>query len=138
MTGHNHDTSFYDGCGNIFQTTFGVVPPSGGGSVDPEYIKGVVKEYLDQNSPYVRKTHVTLFADKWVENEGGFSQVVDVEGVTPNSVLSISFSENQLKAFHAKDLTFVAGNKNGVVTVYITGQKPQNDYEMQVTMKEVV
>lgn len=138
MSGHQHNTEFFDGCDEVFPTTFSVDPPSGGGSVDPEYIKGIVKDYLDQNSLYGRKTHVTLYADKWVENDGGYSQIVDVEGVTPNSELTISFSDNQLKAFHAKDLTFVAGNKNGVVTVYITGQKPQNDYVMQVTVEEVV
>lgn len=138
MTGHNHDTNFYDGCGEVFQTTFGVVPPSGGGSVDPAYIQQVVREYLDQNSLYGRKTHATLYADKWVENDGGYSQIIDVEGVTPNSELMISFSESQLKVFHEKDLTFVAGNKNGVVTVYITGQKPQNDYTMQITVREVI
>ena len=138
MTGHNHDASFYDGCGEVFPTTFTVVPPSGGVTVDPAYIQQVVQEYLDQNSLNRRKTYVTLYADKWVEDGNGYSQTVDVEGVTPNSELTISFSKNQLEAFHAKDLTFVAGNKNGVVTVYITGQKPMNDYEMQITMKEVV
>ena len=138
MSGHQHNTKFFDGCDEVFPTTFNVDTPSGGGSVDPAYIQQVVREYLDQNSLYGRKTHVMLYADKWVENDGGYSQIIDVEGVTPNSELTISFSESQLKVFHEKDLTFVAGNKNGVVTVYITGQKPMNDYEMQITMKEVV
>ena len=138
MSGHQHNTEFFDGCDEVFSTTFTVDTPSGGGSVDPAYIQQLVKDCLDQSSLYGRKTHATLYADKWVENDGGYSQVIDVDGVTPNSELTISFSESQLKAFHEKDLTFVAGNKNGVVTMYITGQKPQNDYVVQITVREVI
>ena len=44
----------------------------------------------------------------------------------------------QLAIFHNKDLSFVAENEDGVVTVYAIGQKPENDYTMQVTVKEVI
>ena len=39
--------------------------------------------------------------------------------------------------FYEKDITFVTENDGGVVTVYAIGQKPQNDYTIQVTITEV-
>ena len=46
-------------------------------------------------------------------------------------------SVEQLVIFYEKDLTFVTENEGGVVTVYAIGQKPTNDYTIQVTITEV-
>ena len=43
----------------------------------------------------------------------------------------------QLAVFYEKDLCFVTENEGGVVTVYAIGQKPANDYTIQVTITEV-
>ena len=42
-----------------------------------------------------------------------------------------------LTIFHEKDLAFVTENENGTITVYAIGQKPENDYTIQVTLTEV-
>ena len=39
--------------------------------------------------------------------------------------------------FHDKDLAFVTENEDGVVTVYSIGDKPTNDYTIQVSITEV-
>lgn len=82
--------------------------------------------------------YVTLLADNWVGAGNQYSQVVEIEGVTENTQVDLTPSVEQLTVFYEKDLTFVTENEDGVVTVYVIGQKPVNDYTIQVTMKEVV
>ena len=92
---------------------------------------------------------VTIKADKWVEEDvldaGGnvigsrFGQVVTVENatITPNSKVDLQISSEQAIIFRNKSLAFVAENDDGIVTIYCVGDKPQNDYTMQVTVTEV-
>lgn len=79
----------------------------------------------------------TLLASAWVGQDNLYSQIVDIKGVTKNSQVDLTPSVEQLLVFHEKDLTLVTENDNGVVTVYAIGQKPTNDYTIQVTIKEV-
>jgi hypothetical protein len=44
----------------------------------------------------------------------------------------------QLAIFHNKDVAFVTENEDGVVTVYAIGDKPTQDYTIQVSITEVV
>lgn len=81
--------------------------------------------------------NVELFADKWVGEESPYSQVVVLDGVTENSQVDLTPSVEQLSIFHHKDLAFVTENDGGVLTVYAIGQKPENDYTIQVTITEV-
>ena len=80
---------------------------------------------------------VTLTAAGWAGEGNLFSQVVTIEGVTENSQVDLTPSVEQLAVFYEKDLTFVTENEDGVVTVYAIGQRPQNDYVIQVTITEV-
>ena len=83
---------------------------------------------------------VELLAANWVASEISnnlYSQEVTVAGVTKNSQVDLTPSVEQLVVFYEKDLTFVTENENGVVTVYAIGQKPENDYTIQVTITEV-
>jgi hypothetical protein len=80
---------------------------------------------------------VVLAASAWVGSGNLYSQVVSVAGVTENSQVDLTPSVEQLAVFYEKDLTFVTENEGGVVTVYVIGQKPQNNYTIQVTITEV-
>lgn len=80
---------------------------------------------------------VKLLASKWTGEGHLLSQVVSIEGVTKNSQVDLTPSVEQLAVFYEKDLAFVTENEDGVVTVYAIGQKPQNDYTIQVTITEV-
>ena len=80
---------------------------------------------------------VTIFANKWVGEESPYSQVVAIGGVTENSQVDLTPSVEQLSIFYHKDLAFVTENDGGVVTVYAIGEKPENDYTIQVTITEV-
>ena len=81
--------------------------------------------------------YVNLIADKWNGTGNLYSQVVSIEGVTENSQVDLTPSIDQLAVLYEKDLAFVTENDNGIVTVYAIGQKPTNDYTIQVTITEV-
>lgn len=81
--------------------------------------------------------NVALLASKWVGTASPYSQVVQISGVTKNSQVDLTPSIEQLAIFHHKDLAFVTENVDGVVTVYALGDKPTNDYTIQVTITEV-
>lgn len=89
------------------------------------------------NGSTIRVSEVNLFSASWVGDASPYSQVVTIEGVTPYSQVDLTPSVEQLAVFYDKDLTFVTENENGIVTVYAIGQKPTNDYTIQVTITEV-
>ena len=86
----------------------------------------------------VKLTQVTLPAANWKGAESPYSQVVAVEGVSVNSMVNLQPSVEQLEIFHDKDLAFSTENDGGVVTVFVIGDKPSNDYTIQATIMEVV
>lgn len=92
---------------------------------------------MKQNTTSARIGEVRLTANGWIGNASPYSQVVNVAGVTENSQVDLTPSVTQLSAFWEKDLAFVTENVGGVVTVYAIGQKPTNDYTIQVTITEV-
>lgn len=89
------------------------------------------------NRSSARIANVDLLAANWVGNASPYSQVVEIEGVTEFSQVDLTPSIEQLVIFYEKDLGFVTENEDGVVTVYAIGQKPENDYTIQVTITEV-
>lgn len=80
---------------------------------------------------------VTLYADQWEGAASPYTQGVTISGVTSKSKIDLNPTFEQLEIFHAKDIAFVVGNNNGNITVYCIGQKPTNDYTIQVTITEV-
>lgn len=98
---------------------------------DIEYLKN------NHNSSAIRVAEITLLAANWTTKSNWHSQVVNIAGVTEYSQIDLTPSIEQLAIFHDKDLAFVTENEDGVVTVYAIGDKPTNDYTIQVTIKEV-
>ena len=80
---------------------------------------------------------VRLLSSSWQGEGSLYSQVVNIAGVTANSQVDLTPSVEQLVVFYEKDISFVTENDGGVVTVYAIGQKPANDYTIQVTITEV-
>lgn len=97
------------------------------------------KTYIDSKSTAFASavSEVTLLAAAWTGSDSLYSQVVEIENVTENSQINLTPSVEQLAVFYEKDLAFVTENVDGVVTVYAIGQKPTNDYTIQVTITEV-
>lgn len=106
-----------------------------------EQVAQAIADYMAKNpTEGGRKAtigEVTIMADAWHGDGHLYSQVVEIAGVTENSQVDLTPSVEQLAIFYEKDLTFVTENDGGVVTVYAIGQKPTNDYTIQVTITEV-
>ena len=100
------------------------------------------KRYIDRNTSAGGSTvtigEVTLRSANWEGADSPYSQVVQIAGVTEYSQVDLKPSVEQLAIFHEKDLAFVTENEDGVVTVYAIGDKPTNDYTMQVSILEVI
>lgn len=90
-----------------------------------------------QSAPAIKIADVNLLSGAWEGENSPYSQVVNIEGVTEFSQVDLTPSVEQLAIFYDKDLCFVTENEDGVVTVYAIGQKPENDYIVQVTITEV-
>lgn len=104
-------------------------------------IESIVKKLLEeigtQQTSKATIGEVTLLASKWEGENNLYSQVVEIAGVTKYSQVDLTPDIQQLAIFYNKDITFVTENEDGVVTVYVIGQKPENDYTIQVTITEV-
>lgn len=108
------------------------------GVVTEKQVADAVAAYMAENQTSSATIgDVTLLASAWKGNESPYSQVVQISGVTNNSQVDLTPSIEQLAIFHHKDLAFVTENVDGVVTVYALGDKPLNDYTIQVTITEV-
>ena len=98
------------------------------------------------NAP--KTVFISLLSDNWVQAidedgnivENKWSQVVlqDSTDITEYSKVDLQPNADQLTIFHEKDLTFVAENEDGVVTVFCVGYAPTNDYVIQATITEVI
>lgn len=94
--------------------------------------------YLTVSSSPARVSSVTLYASAWAGSEGHYGQIVNIEGVTKNSKVDLQPTVEQLKIFHEKDIAFSTVNEGGIVVVHVIGDRPTNDYTMQVTITEVI
>jgi hypothetical protein len=97
------------------------------------------KTYIDSlfAKAVKRLVNVNLPALAWVGSGNLYSQVVSIAGVTENSQVNLTPSVEQLAVFYEKDISFITENDGGVVTVYVIGEKPQNDYVIPANIVEV-
>ncbi len=98
----------------------------------------IIEEVLalvNQKSSYI--AYIELQSSEWEGKSSPFSQSVSIDGITENSKVDLNPSVEQLTKFYEKDIAFVVENEDGVITVYAIGQKPAEDYTMQVTITEV-
>lgn len=97
----------------------------------------LIDKALSENAPSARIGEVALIASEWIGSGNLYSQVVNIDSVTENTQVDLTPSVQQLAIFYEKDITFVTENDGGTVTVYVIGQKPIDDYTVQVTLTEV-
>ena len=116
----------------------GAMPSDCNVQIDPNGDAFTIEQLLEMLSVKPgRISTATLLADKWVGTQSPYSQVVTIDGATERSQVDLTPSVEQLAVFYNKDLAFVTENEDGVITVYAIGQKPENDYTIQVTLTEV-
>ena len=104
-------------------------------------VNSLLAEITKLKKAVPKVTYVTLTSSAWgvvSGEEDTYSQVVNISGVTDKTKVAIDFSLEQTLIFKEKNLAFVIENDNGVVTFYAVGQKPQNDYTLQITLSELM
>lgn len=103
-----------------------------------EYVMDA-KKYIDRvmAGAVAKIGEVTLPASAWKGADSLYSQIATIDGVTPYSKVDLLPSVEQLAIFHNKDVTFVTENEDGVVTVFAIGDKPTQNYTMQIQITEV-
>lgn len=107
-----------------------------------ESLMSDLQELIDRVSAVEKKAplkidEVTLLAEKWqLEDDGYYTQVLDIPDATPNSLVEFKFTMAQLIVLHEKDVAFSTKNTGGVIVAKALGTKPANDYTVQVTIQE--
>lgn len=82
-------------------------------------------------------TSVTILASKWQGSNGLYSQVVACNGVNVSSKLDLQPTPTQIVELQNSEISLMATNSNGVVTVYAIGNIPATDMTMQILITEV-
>ena len=83
-------------------------------------------------------TTIHMPVSGWKGAESPYSQVVQVEEVSVNSVIFLQASVEQMEELRDLNTEFTTENDAGVVTAYATGDKPTEDYTFQAIIMEVV
>ena len=84
-----------------------------------------------------RIEEVAVFAAAWVGETSPYKQVVTIPGVTKYTQIDVTPTAAQFELMRGKELAFLAENVDGIVTMKAIGDKPTNDYVLQVTLHEV-
>ena len=109
-----------------------------GTMVAEETLKGTIHIPQKVSGKTSKISEVKLLASNWVsEEDKRHSQIVEIQYVTNKSQVDLTPDVQQLEVFYEKDVTFTTMNLYSKVTVYAIGQKPLNDYTVQVTLTEV-
>lgn len=85
----------------------------------------------------VPQISVTLSAAAWTGSNNRYSQVVSVPSATAKSQVNLIPSLEQVEIFYEKNITFITENDGTKITVYVIGQKPENNYTMSADIVEV-
>ena len=115
---------------------YGVAVRNGFEGTEEEWLDSLKGEKGDSVAASVI-SYIDLPSANWKGEGILYSQVVEIAGATEYSKIDLNPSVEQLAIFHEKDIAFVTENEDGVVTVYCIGQRPLDDYAMQVTITEV-
>ena len=104
-----------------------------------QFVIDKLMEYANKVAP--TPAMITLYADKWVKNEGEtrYHQELNFgDGtVTQYSQIKLHLSVEQVDEFINKKLAFMVENDSGVFTAYCMGELPDQDYVIRATISEV-
>lgn len=132
----NGDSNAYtlDWSGNAWFA--GDIKVGGTGQDDAEAKTLATQDYVQSFLP--KTTTVTILAANWTGEVNPWSQVVTVNGVTENSKVDLQPTALQIVSLQNDEISLMLQNDAGVVTAWAIGNKPTEDYTMQVLITEVV
>lgn len=82
-------------------------------------------------------TTITMFASDWEGSNSPYYQVVSCSGVKANSKLDLQPTPEQIVELQDDEISLMATNTDGIVTIYAFNGKPQTDMVMKVLITEV-
>ena len=88
-------------------------------------------------TPVVPVAQVSLPAAGWRGDSSPYYQPVPLSGVTPYTKVDLQPTLAQIDLLYAMSTGFFAVNQDGAVTVYAIGNRPTEDFTIQVTLTEV-
>ena len=102
-----------------------------------EYIEdGIVNAFSQIPRFFVRT--IAMPANAWAGDNGIYSQVVAVDGVTANTKVDLLPSPEQLQDLLTSEISLTTANSEGSITVFAIGTAPSSDLTMQALITEVV
>ena len=81
---------------------------------------------------------VILYAESWKGGESPFSQAIELDFVSANSIVGIDVSAEDFELLCKNGIGLVSENDGGIVTIHAIGGKPNWNVVIQCTTKEVV
>lgn len=81
---------------------------------------------------------ITLLAANWTGDTNPWSQVITIDNITSYSKIDLQPDAYQIVQLQSDEISLMAENNDGIITVYAIGNKPVEDYTMQVLITEVV
>lgn len=81
---------------------------------------------------------ISVYAGAWKGAAGTFSQVVEADFVSANSIVEMQPTAVDLAKLFSKGIALVAENDGGEVTIHAIGGKPDWNMTIQCTTREVV
>lgn len=83
-------------------------------------------------------TDIVMKVDSWYGGAGMWSQIVEVAEASMFSKIDLQPSAEQLLILQRLEAAMTVENAAGVITVYVTGNKPKTDITIQATITEVI
>lgn len=83
-------------------------------------------------------TDIVMKVDSWHGGAGMWSQIVEVAEASEFSKIDLQPSAEQLLILQKIEAAMTVENASGVITVYVTGNKPKTDITIQATITEVI
>lgn len=106
-------------------------------SIDSSYNPTVEDRVVALESKQPVVSSVTLLASAWEGFASPYYQVVNVSGVTTNSMVELQPTPEQLASWQDDGFAFTALNDSGSVYVYVAGGKPVEDITVQTKVQGV-
>lgn len=83
-------------------------------------------------------TDIVMKVDSWHGGAGMWSQIVEVAEASDFSKIDLQPSAEQLLILQKIEAAMTVENAAGVITVYVTGNKPKTDITIQASITEVI
>ena len=102
-----------------------------------ESIKEWTNEKLNNTAMTPRLTNVNIIASGWQGTSSPYFQRITCNGVNTKSMVELRPSPEQIEVLQEDEISLMAVNNDGLVTIYAIGDKPSYNITMQVIITDI-